>query len=105
MTDRRLAGAFAGGLLVANSSPHLATFATGHQHLTPLVGRGASPRVNLAWGLANLVGGLALVRRSASGGRRWDRALVAFEAGCLTLAAWMAATESVTRINSGGRRA
>lgn len=102
MTIRRTAGAFTGGLLVANSSPHLATALTGHEHLTPLAGKHSSPRVNLAWGLMNLAGGLALVRRNGSGGARWDRSLVAFEAGCLSFAAWMVLTEGVWAVNSDG---
>jgi hypothetical protein len=45
----RLAGAFAGGLLMANSAPNLATAVTGHTHLTPLAGKESSPAVNLIW--------------------------------------------------------
>ena len=40
------AGAFVGGLLVANSAPHLASAVAGHTHLTPVAGRNSSPRVN-----------------------------------------------------------
>ena len=39
--------------------------------------------------------------RSATGpGRRWDRRLVAFEAGAVTFAAWMAASEAFAPLNS-----
>lgn len=52
-------GAFAGGLLVGNSAPHLATAVTGRTHLTPLAGNESSSVVNLLWGLANVTAGLA----------------------------------------------
>jgi hypothetical protein len=42
----RLAGAFAGGLLMANSAPDLVTAVTGHTDLTPLAGKESSPAVN-----------------------------------------------------------
>jgi hypothetical protein len=45
----RQAGANAGGLLVANSAPPLATAVTGHTHLAPLAGKESSPKVNLLW--------------------------------------------------------
>jgi hypothetical protein len=48
----RLAGAFAGGLLMANSAPNLATAVTGHTDLTPLAGKESSPAVNLIWAWA-----------------------------------------------------
>ncbi|MFD6176278.1 MULTISPECIES: hypothetical protein [unclassified Isoptericola] len=100
-TRGRHVAAFVGGLLVGNSAPHLASAATGREHLTPLAGRRSSALVNLAWGAANLAGGLALVRAAAGPGRRWDRRLVAFEAGVVTFAAWMAASESLAPLNSG----
>lgn len=105
MTRARRAGAFAGGLLVANSAPHLATAAAGRTHLTPLAGRGSSPQVNLLWGLANLSGGLALTRRcTRGGGRGWDDSLLAFECGAAVFALWMAASEAVLRVNTPPRR-
>jgi len=101
MSDRkRLFGAFAAGVLCANSLPHLATAVTGHEHLTPLGGRRSSRVVNAVWGLMNLVGGLALIRGVDSGGRRWDSKLVAFGAGAAVFAAWMAGSEAVLRMNS-----
>lgn len=99
-TRGRHAAAFVGGLLVANSAPHLASAAAGREHLTPLAGRRSSPLVNLVWGAANLAGGLALVRSATGPGRRWDRRLVAFEAGAVTFAAWMAASEAMAPMNS-----
>ncbi|MEL7975843.1 hypothetical protein AAG589_08245 [Isoptericola sp. F-RaC21] len=99
-TRGRHVAAFVGGLLVGNSAPHLASAATGREHLTPLAGRESSPLVNLAWGAANLAGGLALLRAAAGPGRRWDRRLVAFEAGVVTFAVWMAASEGLTGLNS-----
>lgn len=101
MSDRkRLAGAFAAGILCANSLPHLATAATSHEHLTPLRGRHSSRWVNAAWGLMNLLGGLALVRGISSGRRRWDSRLVSFSMGTAMFAAWMAGSEAVLRTNS-----
>ena len=103
MTFLRQAGAFAGGLLVANSAPHLATAVTGRTHLTPLAGKESSPAVNLIWGLGNALGGLALTRACAgTGDRRWDRSLIAFEAGYATFALWMAASEAALRVNTPG---
>lgn len=99
----RRAGTFVGGLLVANSAPHLATAVTGRTHLTPLAGKESSPAVNLAWGLGNAVAGLALTRACApTGDRRWDRSLVAFEAGTAAFALWMALSEAVLRVNTSG---
>lgn len=96
----RRAGAFAAGVLCANSLPHLATAVTGHRHLTPLRGAQSSPRINLAWGAANLVGGLALARRMARGTGRWDDHLIAFELGAAVFATWMAGSEAALRVNS-----
>jgi hypothetical protein len=82
MAALRQVGTFVGGLLVANSAPHLATAVTGKTHLTPLAGKESSPAVNLAWGLGNAIVGFALTRACArTGDRRWDRSLVVFEAG------------------------
>jgi hypothetical protein len=104
MAPNRRAGAFVGGLLVANSAPHLASAVAGHTHLTPVRGRNSSPRVNLVWGLANAVGGLALTRACArTGERRWDGSLLAFEAGAATFAMWMATSEAVLRVNTPAR--
>ncbi|CAM3632857.1 hypothetical protein [Isoptericola cucumis] len=100
MSRRRAVGAFVGGLLVANCAPHLASAVTGRAHLTPLAGRDSGPLVNLAWGAANLVGGLALTRAAVGAGRRWDRSLVAFDAGVATFAAWMFVSERVMPLNS-----
>ena len=100
MNRRRAVGAFVGGVLVANSAPHLATAATGRVHLTPLAGRGSGPLVNLVWGAANLLGGLALTRAVVGAGCRWDRSLVAFDAGVATFAAWMFVSERVMPLNS-----
>lgn len=41
-----------------------------------------------------------LLARTRRGGGRWGPDLVAFEAGCLTLAAWMAGSERAMAINS-----
>ncbi|MFI6520652.1 hypothetical protein ACIBF1_34220 [Spirillospora sp. NPDC050679] len=90
-------------MLVSNSAPHLATAVTGHRHLTPLAGRGSGPAVNLVWGLANLAGGLVLLRTSARAdepGAVWDRRLISFESGCVAFATWMAVTERVWPMNS-----
>jgi hypothetical protein len=89
------------GALVANSAPHLATAVTGRRHLTPLAGRDSAPAVNLAWAAANLLGGALLLRGAAAvgqPGRRDDR-LVAFEAGYLGWALWMAASEYLLGVN------
>ncbi|MEV4804786.1 hypothetical protein AB0K18_32710 [Nonomuraea sp. NPDC049421] len=96
------ARSFVAGLLVSNSAPHLATAVTGRRHLTPLAGRRSGPGVNLVWGLANLAGGLALLRSAAKAerpGDAWDGRLVAFETGCVAFAAWMAATERFLPMN------
>ena len=101
MTLTGRAGAFVGGMLVANSAPHLASAVTGHAHLTPLAGRDSSPRVNLVWGLVNALGGLAVTRAcTRASDRRWDQSLIAFEVGAAALALWMAASEAVLRVNT-----
>ncbi|MEU6034351.1 hypothetical protein ABZ801_03000 [Actinomadura sp. NPDC047616] len=91
---------FAAGALVANSAPHLATAVTGRRHMTPLAGRRSGPAVNAVWAGLNLVGGAALLQASRRrGGRRWDDDLVAFEAGYLAFALWMAASERFLPMN------
>ena len=96
---RKGVGAFAAGVLCANSLPHLATAVTGHGHLTPLRGRDSAPGVNALWAAMNLAAGLALLRATARGQGRWDVRLVAFDAGAATFAAWMAISESTMRVN------
>ncbi len=91
--------AVAGGLLAANSLGHLATAAAGKEHLTPLAGRHSGPVVNAAWGVLNLAGGLLLVRRAASPGRRWGTELDGFGAGAAAFAVWMAVSNRVTAVN------
>lgn len=99
----RRVGAFAGGLLVGNSAPHLATAVTGRTHLTPLAGRESSAAVNLVWGLGNVLAGLALTRAcTGSAESRWDGSLIAFEAGVATFALWMAGSEAALRVNTAG---
>jgi|SRR5919112_3646686 hypothetical protein len=95
-----LARSFVAGLLCANSLPHLATAASNHRHLTPLAGRRSNRWVNLAWGALNLGGGLALAATQHGRARRWDRRLVAFDAGAATFAVWMAASEATMKVNS-----
>lgn len=80
--------------MVSNSAPHFASATTRRCHLTPLAGRNSGPTVNGIWGLLNLAGGLGLLKRSTDENRRtWDSNLVLFEAGAVTMAAWMAASE------------
>ena len=99
-TKQRRLASFAAGMLCANSLPHLATAVTGRQHLTPVRGRRSSRWVNAAWGTANLVAGLLLVRKSAQGTGGWDSRLVAFNVGAAVFAAWMAGSEAVLKTNS-----
>jgi hypothetical protein len=101
MSAMKRAGAFAGGLLVGNSAPHLASAVTGRTHLTPLAGRESSAAVNLVWGLSSALAGLALTRAcTRSAGSRWDESLIAFEAGVATFALWMAGSEAALRVNT-----
>jgi hypothetical protein len=102
--DRHSVRAFLAGVLTANSLAHLATAAAGKEHLTPLAGRSSGPAVNAAWGAANLVGGLVLVRAAGGPQRRWDHRLVAFDAGAAVFAAWMAGSEGLGRVSSGPPR-
>lgn len=102
----RQTGTFAGGLLVANGAPHLATAVTGRTHLIPLAGKESSATVNLIWGLGNALAGLALAQASTrTGNRRWDRSLISFEAGVATFAIWMATSEAALRVNTAGHAA
>lgn len=96
---RARTGAFVAGVLCANSLPHLATASTGRRHLTPIGGARSSRWVNAAWGAANLVGGLALIARSAHGEGRWDSRLVVFDLGTAAFATWMATSEAALRVN------
>lgn len=69
--------------------------------MTPVGGKDSAPQVNLGWGLLNLAGGLALVAITArTGEQRWDRRLVAFDAGAATFAAWMAGSEALLEVNT-----
>lgn len=91
---------FVAGVLIANAAPHLATAVVRKEHLTPLAGRGSGPAVNAAWAGLNLAAGVALLGSTRRGdGRRWGNDLVAFEGGCLALAAWMAGTERFFPVN------
>jgi hypothetical protein len=99
MPDLRLVRSFAGGVLCANSLPHLATAVSGRHHLTPVRGPHSSRWVNLCWGAANLLAGMALARASDPIRTTWDRRLVAFDAGAATFALWMATSEAVGRVN------
>ncbi|WP_154795050.1 hypothetical protein [Occultella kanbiaonis] len=93
------------GVLVANSVPHPGTAVTGRTHLTPIAGSESSPAVNLAWGAANAVGGLALLRAgSRPGGGAWDRRLVAFELGAAVFSVWMVASEALPHVNTPAGR-
>src|SRR5690606_15177301 len=98
--DSSRVSAFAAGVLVANSAPHLATAVTGRRHLTPLAVRSSGPLANSVCCGLNLAGGLVLLARTRRGGGRWGPGLVVYEAGCLTLAAWMAGSERAMAINS-----
>ncbi|TDD49066.1 hypothetical protein E1286_14630 [Nonomuraea terrae] len=78
------------------------TRTAGRRHFTPLAGRRSGPGVNLVWGLANLAGGLVLLRPAARAdrpGQAWDSRLLAFESGCVVFAAWMAAGERLFPMN------
>lgn len=98
---------FVAGVLIANSAPHLATTVTGRRHLTPIGGRRSGPAVNAVWAAVNLAaGGLLLHTARRRGGPEWDGDLVAFEGGCLALAAWMFTSERILGTNhaaAGGR--
>ena len=83
--------------------PHLASAITARNHLTPLAGRDSGSAVNGVWAGLNLTGACLLLRStSTSDERRWTADLLAFEAGVLTLAAWMLGSESWLRTNSRG---
>jgi hypothetical protein len=68
-----------------------------------LAGRTSGPTVNLAWGAANLAGGLVLLaataREGVPRGGRWDARIAAFDTGAAAFAAWMAVSERVWRTN------
>lgn len=87
------------GILCANALPHLATWARGRRLMTPIAGPGSGPRLNGAWGAANLAGGLALL--AANSGRDGDvrqpdgpdRSLPWFLAAAAAFSAWAAVAE------------
>jgi hypothetical protein len=94
------ARSFVAGVLVANSAPHLATAFASRQHLTPLAGRRSGPVTNAVWAALNLSAGAVLLRWSRREDRvRWDEDLLAFEAGYLLFAGWMAGSERFLRVN------
>ncbi|TDE95971.1 hypothetical protein EXU48_06910 [Occultella glacieicola] len=96
---------FLAGVLLANSVPHLGTAVASRTHLTPLAGAESPPVVNLVWGAANAVGGLALLSAGTRpGGGRWDRRLIAFEAGAAAFSLWMVASEALLHVNTPPRR-
>lgn len=87
-------------MLIANSAPHLATAIADRRHFTPLGFKHAGAGVNALWAGLNLAAGIALLLPSRRGGStRWDADLVAFEAGCVVFAAWMAGTEGIHPMN------
>ncbi|WP_155838609.1 hypothetical protein [Arthrobacter castelli] len=91
---------FIAGALMANSAPHIATAAAGRRHLTPLAGAASGPVVNGVWAVMNVAGGVLLLRADRAGNvRRWDDDLLAFEAGYLVFAAWMAGSERILSPN------
>ncbi|MFE6734718.1 hypothetical protein [Microbacterium sp. NPDC057650] len=90
-TDRRWA-AFAGGVLAANSTPHLVTAARMGHLLTPLAGPDSGPAANLCWGAMNLTAASALV---AVARRSPRRILAPFALGCAVFAAWALLYERV----------
>jgi len=90
---------FIAGVLCANRLPHLATAAAGHQHMSPLGGRASGRWANLAWGAANLAGGLALVSRPKGAGRRWGPRYQAFGYGVAAFSLWAAVAERVFPLN------
>ncbi|MFD1717089.1 hypothetical protein [Georgenia deserti] len=96
---RQTLTSFGAGVLCANSLPHLATAAAGHQHMTPLAGKASNRWVNLVWGGVNLVGGLALVAGPQGGGRRWGRRYHAFGYGVAAFSLWAAVAEHIFPLN------
>ncbi|MGC0272023.1 hypothetical protein ACO0LV_03380 [Pseudactinotalea sp. Z1739] len=90
---------FISGVLCANSLPHLATAAAGHQHMSPLGGRTSGRWANLVWGAANLAGGLALVSRPPGRGRRWGPRYRAFGYGVAAFSLWSAVAENIFAMN------
>lgn len=91
---------FIAGILMANSAPHAATAAAGLTHLTPLAGADSGPVVNGIWSAMNVAGSVLLLRAGRNGStRKWDDDLLAFEAGYLVFAAWMAASERLFSTN------
>jgi hypothetical protein len=92
---------FLAGVLAGNSLPHFASAVTARRHLTPIAGRDSGTAVNGVWAGLNLAGACLLLRStSSSGERRWTADLLAFEAGVVTLAAWMLGSEAWLRTNS-----
>lgn len=90
-TDPRWA-AFLGGVLAANSTPHLVTAARKGRMLTPLAGQESGPIANLSWGAMNLTAASALI---AVARRSRKRMLVPFAVGCALFAAWALVYEKV----------
>lgn len=93
--------ATAAGALVANAAPHLASAIARRRHLTPLAGRDSGAIVNGVWAALNLLGGAVLLRPARRAATRpWDGDLLAFEAGYVAFAAWMAGSERLLHLNA-----
>lgn len=87
---------FVAGALLANGLPHLATGATGRRMMTPF-GRHSSPGLNLAWSVANLAGGCAVLGRRDNAGSEhtgWDERMPALAVGASCFCLWAAVFES-----------
>lgn len=97
--SRKGIGAFAAGVLCANSLPHLATAAANRQLMTPFAGRSSGRWANLGWGGINLAAGLALAATRDSS-QRWTGRLTAFGIGAAAFSAWSVVGETVFRFNS-----
>lgn len=93
-------GAYAAGILCANSLPHLATAAAGQQLMTPLSGPNSGRWANLAWGGANLTAGLALMVGSRGEPHHWIERLGPFGAGTASFAAWGVIGEKLFKFSS-----
>lgn len=101
MSRSRTIQAAVSGVLLANSSPHLAAAAGQRRFLTPLAGRDSAPAVNAVWGLANLAGGLLLFRRAARDvATPWSSVVRWFDIGTAAWAVWMVVSEQVLHVNT-----
>ncbi|MGC2942229.1 MULTISPECIES: hypothetical protein [unclassified Brevibacterium] len=102
--DRRPAwswAAFCGGILGANSCPHLLVAARRGHMLTPLGGKDSGPAANLIWGLMNVTAASVAVLSAVRSADQPSRLTWPFALGSATFGAWAVIYETISSKRGG----